>query len=104
MAAVRAGQAIYVADLEAEPGPKPLDPRSRSLVAVPLLAADQVIGVLVVESPRPNAFGRLDQEQVVWLATQAAIAIQNARLHGALGGLEARAGRVIEPKDPPDSV
>ncbi len=62
----------------------PLHSSSRCIVASPLVVDARVIGALVVESPRPNAFSKSDQTQVARLATQAAIAIQNARLYSSL--------------------
>jgi len=50
----------------------------RSELAVPLLEDDHVIGVLNVESPRPNAFTEPDQDLLQTLARQAAITIRNA--------------------------
>ena len=56
-----------------------LDPASRSLMAVPLVASGQAIGTLSVESPRPNAYG-VDQLAVLnTVAQQVAVAIENAR-------------------------
>jgi len=84
---VESGSPLWIADIaatETETGIIPLHPHSRCLVASPLIVDDRVIGVLVVESPRPHAFSQADQTQVARLATQAAIAIQNARLYSSL--------------------
>jgi len=73
-------------------------PDTRSELALPLIAADQVIGVLDVQSQIPDAF---DQESIAILqvmADQLAIAIQNARLlqevRDNLYELQAAYGRV----------
>jgi signal transduction histidine kinase len=50
-----------------------------SELAVPLMVDEKVIGVLNVESPRPDAFSEHDQELLETLAGQAAIAIRNAQ-------------------------
>jgi two-component system NtrC family sensor kinase len=55
--------------------------RGRSEVAVPLLIGKQLIGVLDVESEKPNAFSRRDLRILSLFAAQAAVAIQNTRLY-----------------------
>jgi len=54
---------------------------ANSALCVPLIARDRVIGVLNVESPRFNAFQEHDADALLTVATQAAIAIENARLY-----------------------
>ena len=56
---------------------------SGSEVDVPLMVDDDAIGVLVVESHDPNAFGEEDFEILQAAANQATIAINRARLLGA---------------------
>jgi PAS domain S-box-containing protein len=91
MRAVHTRQAFLLADRLAEPQPpRMLAAESRSAVAAPLIVDGQVIGALVVESPRPHAFGVVEKEMAVSLATQAAVAIQNARLYTALREREAQ--------------
>jgi GAF domain-containing protein len=58
-------------------------PETRSEMALPLRVADQIIGVLDVQSTEPNAFIPEDTEVLYTLADQIAIAIQNARSHEA---------------------
>jgi phosphoserine phosphatase RsbU/P len=53
----------------------------RSELAVPLTYQGEVIGVLALGSPVLNAFGARDVELATILASQFAIAIQNARLY-----------------------
>ncbi|MFQ5593379.1 MAG: HD domain-containing phosphohydrolase [Anaerolineae bacterium] len=80
----RSGQAVVLTDVESHDGPseqKALYPGSRSIVAAPLVLGEQVIGVLLAESPRPAVFGGSELELMVALGTQAAIAIRNAQLH-----------------------
>ena len=52
-------------------------------LAVPLKTKEAVIGVLAVSSDRLNAFDETDLVVLQSLATQAAIAIENARLFDA---------------------
>jgi PAS domain S-box-containing protein len=100
--AAESRQALLLADvgvgrhLPAGAALHPLLPDSRSVVAAPLLVEDQVIGALVVESPRPDAFGETEQTLVIALATQAAVGIQNARLHTSLRESEDRYRDLIE--------
>jgi len=55
-------------------------PNVQSQLAMPLLVKDRLIGVLVVESPKPNAFDELDEVLLTIVANQAATAIDNARM------------------------
>lgn len=52
---------------------------TRSELAVPLLIGDEALGVFNVESPALNAFTDEDEQILVALASQAAIAIKTAR-------------------------
>jgi class 3 adenylate cyclase len=56
-------------------------PNVQSQLAMPLLVKDRLIGVLAVESPRPNAFDELDEILLSIVANQAATAIENARMY-----------------------
>jgi class 3 adenylate cyclase len=53
----------------------------QSQLAMPLLVKDRLIGVLVVESSKPNAFDELDEILLNIVANQAATAIENARMY-----------------------
>lgn len=57
------------------------EPTPRSLLAVPLLVADQVVGALSVQSPNPSAYGESDERLLSSLASYVAVAVQNARLY-----------------------
>ena len=57
------------------------DARSRSEMAAPLLLHGDCLGVINVESGRANAFTAGNMDTLEWLATRAAAAIHNARLH-----------------------
>ncbi len=54
---------------------------AQSQLAIPLLVKDRLIGVLAVESPKPNAFDELDEMLLNIVANQAATAIDNARMY-----------------------
>ncbi len=53
---------------------------TRSIVAVPMIHKEELIGVLEVINKRTDTFTPLDQEVMIILAGQASVAITNARL------------------------
>ena len=53
----------------------------RSELAIPMLLKDRCIGVFDLESPELDAFTKRDVEILTLLASQAAVAIENARLY-----------------------
>jgi GAF domain-containing protein len=55
-------------------------PMTRSEVALPLLIRNRVLGVLDIQSDKPQAFGAEDIDVLQTLSDQIAIAIENARL------------------------
>lgn len=69
--------------LEANPAMAQLPslPNVQSQLAIPLLVKDRLIGVLAVESTKPNAFDELDEILLTIVANQAATAIENARMY-----------------------
>ena len=77
------GEPLLVPDVSQEPRYLllPEATRTRSELAVPLKTKTGVIGVLDVQSDRPNAFDESDLTVLQSLANQAAIAIENARLY-----------------------
>jgi sigma-B regulation protein RsbU (phosphoserine phosphatase) len=62
----------------------------RSELAVPMLVKDRCIGVFDLESPELDAFSKRDVEILTLLASQAAVAIENARLYEEVSANEAR--------------
>ncbi len=85
VAAVAAQRApLFVPDLQADPRTKePGAIRAEGLVSflgVPLLAHDQVIGVLSVLTDSPREFTADESALLTGLAAQGALAIENARL------------------------
>ena len=71
-------------------------PETRSEMALPLWAGDQIIGALDVQSKDPNAFDDEDILVLQTMADQLAVAIENARLIGELTELSAQNRRVID--------
>ena len=79
--AARTRQAVLVNDVRSESGwlPNPQLPDTRAEMAVPLIVGDKLLGVLDVQSDHPNAFSSEDTNIQMTLATQVAIALENAR-------------------------
>jgi two-component system, cell cycle sensor histidine kinase and response regulator CckA len=97
--AINSGEAVIINDLHALPQaerPEPLDPDSRSLAAIPLLVNGAGVGALLVESAQAGAFDRHRQELLATLATRAAVAIDNARLHQSLRRSEEQYRQLVE--------
>jgi sigma-B regulation protein RsbU (phosphoserine phosphatase) len=74
-------EVVLVSDVSADPRYIKLVPDVRSELAIPLLLKDRCIGVLDLESPELAAFSKRDVEILTLLASQAAVAIENARLY-----------------------
>ena len=81
---------VLVADVSGDPRYIAVVPDVRSELAIPLLLKDRCIGVFDIESPELDAFSKRDVEILTLLASQAAVAIENARLYEALREDEAR--------------
>jgi class 3 adenylate cyclase len=80
--AVRARMQVTGQDLSAESPPGlPGLADVQSQLALPLLVKDRLVGVLAVESARPNAFDELDEVLLSIVGHQAATAIDNARTY-----------------------
>src|SRR5260221_220074 len=62
----------------------------QSDLAVPMLLKNRCIGVFDLESPELDAFTKRDVEILTLLASQAAVAIENARLYEEVSRTEAR--------------
>ena len=74
-------EVVLVPDVSQDPRYINLVPDVRSELAIPLLLKDRCIGVVDLESPQLNAFSKRDVEILTLLASQAAVAIENARLY-----------------------
>jgi two-component system NtrC family sensor kinase len=56
----------------------------RSGIALPLLAADELLGVLSVGASTPSRFDLADERLLAIIAGQIVVAVQNARLHDSV--------------------
>ena len=83
-------EAVLVADVSQDPRYIKLVPDVRSELAIPLLIHDRCIGVVDLESPELDAFSKRDVEILTLLASQAAVAIENARLYEEVRANEER--------------
>jgi sigma-B regulation protein RsbU (phosphoserine phosphatase) len=81
---------VLVSDVANDPRYIRVVPDVRSELAIPMLVKDRVIGVVDLESPELEAFSKRDVEILTLLASQAAVAIENARLYEALLANEER--------------
>ena len=81
--AARERQAVIVNDVRDDPAflPNPLLPETRSEMAVPMIVGDKVLGVFDVQSNITNHFTEEDAYIYTTLASQVAVALQNARLY-----------------------
>ncbi len=81
--AARTRQGVIVGDITNTPEYKltPLMPDARSEMAVPMVVADRLIGVLDIQSPKVDHFDEADIRVMATLADLIAVAIQNARLY-----------------------
>lgn len=89
-------QVINVPDVSRDPRYLPWVADCRSELAVPLLVKDRCIGVMDLESPEYDAFGKQDVEVLSALASQVAVAIENARLYEQLRANEERIERELQ--------
>ncbi|MFC1996347.1 GAF domain-containing protein [Chloroflexota bacterium] len=81
--AARDQQVIIVNDVMAAPNwlPNELLPETRSEMAIPIIAGEQVLGVLDIQSDEVDRFHKEDISIMTTLSSQVAVALQNARTH-----------------------
>jgi sigma-B regulation protein RsbU (phosphoserine phosphatase) len=81
---------VLVPDVSRDPRYIKLLEDVRSELVVPMLLKDRCIGVFDLESPELDAFTKRDAEILTLLASQAAVAIENARLYEEIVANESR--------------
>jgi signal transduction histidine kinase len=76
-------KAVISNDVRKEPGflPNPRLPETRAEIAVPMIVGDKMLGVFDVQSDQVGRFSQEDANIYTTLATQVAVALQNARLY-----------------------
>ena len=78
------GSATRVADVSLDPRYLAIEPGARSELCVPLVADDQVMGVINVESANLAAFTEADEQLLVTIARQVVTALAKLRLFDRL--------------------
>ena len=80
----RTGQPALIVDVRSDPEVQWSVPTTRSQLAVPIRREDKVIGIIDLESTEVGAFNEDDLRFLIGLADHAAVALENARLFGAV--------------------
>ena len=83
-------EVVLVPDVEKDPRYIRVVPGVRSELVVPLMLKDRCIGVFDLESPDPDAFNKKHVKLLTLLASEAAVALENARLYESIRANEAR--------------
>ncbi|HKY53771.1 MAG TPA: GAF domain-containing protein, partial [Anaerolineales bacterium] len=81
--AMRERQPIIANDVRNQPDflANPYLPETRAEMAIPMIVGDKVLGVFDVQSDKSGGFSKEDASIYTTLASQVAIALQNARLY-----------------------
>jgi sigma-B regulation protein RsbU (phosphoserine phosphatase) len=83
-------ESVMVPDVSKDPRYIKVVDDVQSELVVPMLLKDRCVGVFDLESPELDAFTKRDVEILTLLASQAAVAIENARLYEEVSQTEAR--------------
>src|SRR5215467_4716297 len=86
---------VLVADVSKDSRYIPVVEDIRSELVVPLMVQDRCIGVFDLESPELDAFKKSDIQIMTLFASQAAVAIENARLYETIRADEVRLEKEI---------
>jgi sigma-B regulation protein RsbU (phosphoserine phosphatase) len=81
---------VLVPDVSTDPRYIKIVDDAKSELAIPLMVKDRCIGVFDLESPELDAFTKTHVEILTLLASQAAVAIENARLYETIRANEIR--------------
>ena len=86
---------VLVQDVSADPRYIKVVDDAKAELVIPLLVKDRCIGVFDLESPELDAFTKNHVEILTLLASQAAVAIENARLYETIRANEERLEKEI---------
>jgi sigma-B regulation protein RsbU (phosphoserine phosphatase) len=89
------GESVLVPDVSREPRYIKVVDDARSELAIPLMLKDRCLGVFDLESPELDAFTKRHVEILTLLGSQAAVAIENARLYETIRANEDRLEKEI---------
>jgi len=87
---------VLVPDVSKDPRYIKIVEDVRSELVIPMLLKDRCIGVFDLESPELDRFTKRDVEILTLLASQAAVAIENARLYEEVSANEHRLERELQ--------
>lgn len=96
---MRTRQPLLVGDLQVDRlpvGPRHVTRPARSWLGVPLIVHDRLIGVLSVQSFRPHVFDDAHRRLLESLASQVAIALENARMFAQEESRAAELARALQ--------
>ena len=88
-------EVVLVPDVSADPRYIKVVDDARSELVIPLMLKERCIGVFDLESPELDAFSKSHTEILTQLASQAAVAIENARLYETIRRNEIRLEKEI---------
>src|SRR5437667_623302 len=95
-AAATLREPVLVPDVTADPRYIPVNPETRSELAIPMMHKGRVIGVLDLESPQLNYFTDDHVQTLSILAANLAVSLENARLNEQVARDEARLERDLQ--------
>jgi PAS domain S-box-containing protein len=72
---------LRIGDVSSNPHYVESYPGIHSGLYAPLKSGERLLGVISIESEKPNAFSEADEQLIITLANQAAVALENARLY-----------------------
>ena len=81
--------------LEPEMNPRVLEAGIRSVIAMPIIRKDEVLGVLYVNSKTPSKYSADSLQLAQLLANEAAVAIENARLFSQVAQARDRLAAIL---------
>jgi PAS domain S-box-containing protein len=93
---LKSGETAMVGDVGLDPDFVNMGVNTLSLLSVPVLLEDKVIGVITLESDQEDAFTNEDVAFVSQLSNQAGIAIKNAQLYRRLGEANDRLHAILD--------
>ena len=88
-------QVVLVPDVTKDPRYIEVAKDIRSELVIPLMLKDRCIGVFDLESPELDAFEKRDVDILTLLASQAAVAIENARLYETIQSNQIRLDKEV---------